>query len=203
MPGCRTRTAFGSLRTETQHAMNRREPIERLVRQHGVNAIHPSRASPPGPGRPLPATFEEFFTEHHPRAVRLAWLLTRSESAAEDIAQESLLATCLRFDELDEPAAFLSQVVVNQCRSWQRRAMTTRRVLAGVQPPEDVRDASEDVEVLDAVARLSHRQQVVIVARYWGGWSEKEIAAALECRPGTVKSLGSRAMEHLRRELDR
>jgi DNA-directed RNA polymerase specialized sigma24 family protein len=42
---------------------------------------------------------------------------------------------------------------------------------------------------------------VVIVARYWLGWSEAEIARALDCRPGTVKSLASRALAQLRQEV--
>ena len=41
----------------------------------------------------------------------------------------------------------------------------------------------------------------MIVARYWGGWSEAEIARALGCRPGTVKSLASRALDRLRGEV--
>jgi len=41
----------------------------------------------------------------------------------------------------------------------------------------------------------------VIVGRYWGGWSEAEIANSLGCRPGTVKSLASRALNRLRREV--
>jgi DNA-directed RNA polymerase specialized sigma24 family protein len=41
----------------------------------------------------------------------------------------------------------------------------------------------------------------VIVTRYWLGWSEAEIAQALNCRPGTVKSLASRALSQLRQEI--
>ena len=58
-------------------------------------------------------------------------------------------------------------------------------------------------ENLDALSRLTYRQRVVLVARYWGDWSEAEIAAALNCRPGTVKSIASRALSRLRTELER
>jgi DNA-directed RNA polymerase specialized sigma24 family protein len=43
----------------------------------------------------------------------------------------------------------------------------------------------------------------VIVTRYWAGWSEAEIAEALGCRPGTVKSLASRALDRLRKEVEK
>ena len=35
--------------------------------------------------------------------------------------------------------------------------------------------------------------------RYWADWSEAEIAEALGCRPGTVKTLASRGLERLPR----
>jgi RNA polymerase sigma factor (sigma-70 family) len=59
-----------------------------------------------------------------------------------------------------------------------------------------------DGELLELIGDLPYRQRVVIVARYWGGWSEQEIAGALGCRPGTVKSLASRALNRLRTEVE-
>ena len=58
-----------------------------------------------------------------------------------------------------------------------------------------------DADLFDLVGTLPYRQRVVIVARYWGGWSEAEIAQILGCRPGTVKSLASRALTQLRQEV--
>jgi DNA-directed RNA polymerase specialized sigma24 family protein len=43
----------------------------------------------------------------------------------------------------------------------------------------------------------------VIVLRYYADLSEAEIALALDCRPGTVKSLGSRALATLSKEIGR
>ncbi len=52
------------------------------------------------------------------------------------------------------------------------------------------------------VDRLPERQRAVLVLRYFEGLSEAEIAETLSCRPGTVKSLASRALDRLRKELD-
>ena len=38
----------------------------------------------------------------------------------------------------------------------------------------------------------------MLVLRYWSGLSEAEIATALDCRPGTVKSRATRALAALR-----
>ncbi|MCB0969033.1 MAG: sigma-70 family RNA polymerase sigma factor, partial [Ilumatobacter sp.] len=52
-----------------------------------------------------------------------------------------------------------------------------------------------------ALDRLPHDQRAVVVLRYWLGLSESEIADALDCRPGTVKSRHARALRTLLKEL--
>jgi RNA polymerase sigma factor (sigma-70 family) len=41
----------------------------------------------------------------------------------------------------------------------------------------------------------------VLVLRYYEDLPEREIAAVMGCKPGTVKSLSSRALEQLRKDL--
>jgi RNA polymerase sigma factor (sigma-70 family) len=53
----------------------------------------------------------------------------------------------------------------------------------------------------DVLFRLPYRQRAVLVLRYWGDWSEAEIADALGCRAGTVKTLASRGIARLRKEI--
>ena len=63
---------------------------------------------------------------------------------------------------------------------------------------------SLDARELDAVvAELPYRQRAVLVLRYWLDLSEADIARSLGCRAGTVKSLHSRALARLRKELAR
>jgi RNA polymerase sigma factor (sigma-70 family) len=58
-------------------------------------------------------------------------------------------------------------------------------------------------ELLDAVDALPFRQRAVLVLRYYHDLPEDEIAAALGCRPGTVKSLSARALQQLRKVVER
>jgi DNA-directed RNA polymerase specialized sigma24 family protein len=156
-------------------------------------------------GRALPETaksdFTAFYEQEFTQAARFAWLLVRSSAVAEDLAQEAFVALSRRFEEIDNPRGFVHRVVVNQARTWQRdeRRHTLKlarlsREYGPLTPP--------DVELFDLVGTLPFRQRVVIVTRYWLGWSEAEIAAVLDCRPGTVKSLASRALVRLRMEID-
>lgn len=147
-----------------------------------------------------PDSFEHFYRREYGQVLRLAWLLTNSEAAAEDIVQDAMASVYQAFDRIDSPAAYLRKAIVNNGRSYQRsehRHLQRLALLAGEPAAPDPGDR----ELLDAVGRLRYRQRVVIVTRYWGGWSEAQIAAALGCRPGTVKSIASRALQHLRREV--
>ena len=52
------------------------------------------------------------------------------------------------------------------------------------------------------MARLSDKDRLVIGYRFFLDLSEKEMAQALQCRQGTVKSRLSRALARLRNELE-
>jgi RNA polymerase sigma factor (sigma-70 family) len=159
-------------------------------------------ASPPGENAVLDeGGYVAFYRREYPGAVRLAGLLAGTSSAAEDIAQDALLILRERFDQVDNPSAYLRGVVVNCCRRWHRDRAQIRRRLELLRLGSRTTDELGANELADVVEKLPFRQRVVVVGRYWGDWSEAEIAEALGCRPGTVKSLASRAMASLRRQL--
>lgn len=153
-----------------------------------------------GAGVAEDARFAGFYRREYDRAVRLAWLLTGSAAAAEDVVQDAMAGLYRRFARVVAPEAYLRRAVVNLSRTWQRDERRQRERVSLLELERPVL-ARGDAELLEAVARLAYRQRVVIVARYWGGWSETEIAEALGCRRGTVKSLASRALDRLRQEV--
>jgi len=145
------------------------------------------------------STFEELYAREFVRAVRLAHLLTGANDVAEDLAQDAFLKVRDRLDRIDNPGGYITTTIVNLCRNWHR---SRERELARTQRA-GARDAvsSPHEDVLDVVDRLPFRQRTVLVARYWLDLPEAEIARLLGCRPGTVKSLASRGLETLRKEL--
>ncbi len=149
---------------------------------------------------PLAPSFGQFYAEQFDGAVRLAWLLTGSRAAAEDVVQDAMTAVFRAFDRVEVPEAYLHRAVVNAAKSRHRDEHRRAERLTLLERERPLAD-STDAELLDAIGRLPYRQRVVIVGRYWGGWSEAELAAALGCRPGTVKSLASRALARLRTEV--
>jgi RNA polymerase sigma factor (sigma-70 family) len=153
----------------------------------------------PNPTEAAGKTFAAFYEREYDRAVRLAWLLTGSLAAAEDVVQDAMTGVYRAFGRIDAPRAYLHRAVVNRARSRARDERRQREKVTMLE--QRVRLDPGDADLLTLIARLPYRQRVVIVTRYWGGWSEQEIARALRCRPGTVKSLASRALARLRTEV--
>jgi RNA polymerase sigma factor (sigma-70 family) len=56
-------------------------------------------------------------------------------------------------------------------------------------------------ELLDALGKLAPRQRAVLVLRYFEDLPEAQVAEAMGCSVGTVKSTTSRALERLRHVL--
>ena len=143
--------------------------------------------------------FDALYRREYAAAVRLAALLA-SSIVAEDLAQEAFARVHASAAALHSPGGYLRTTLVNLCRGWHRKEGRGARAMARIFPSPEEMDHG-DIEVLDAVASLPYRQRAVVVLRYWSGLTEREIAEALGCRPGTVKSLAHRALNALRKEL--
>ena len=146
--------------------------------------------------------FDTFFATNYPPTVRLAHLLTGSNSAAEDLAQDAFARVFPNMDRLDNPAAYLRTTTVNVCNNWHRSTIreADRFRRHGV---SDIEATMQNNELLASIRRLPYRQQAVLVLRFWLDLTEAEIAATIGCRPGTVKSLNARALDALGHELDK
>jgi RNA polymerase sigma-70 factor (sigma-E family) len=147
--------------------------------------------------------FNAFVAARSRHLLQTAYLLTGDRQRAEDLLQTALTRAYLKWDriESEDPEGYVRRTLANAHIDWWRRK-PWREVPTAQLPdtagPDDA--ASYDVRdaVLQALAVLSRRQRAVIVLRYYEDLSEAEIAAALGCSAGTVKSTASRAMTKLR-----
>jgi RNA polymerase sigma factor (sigma-70 family) len=129
--------------------------------------------------------------------VHLAYLLTGSRQTAEEIVQDAFVRLQTTRTSVLRPGAYLRTSVVNACRDVHRhRTVVDRTPLPRAEPV-----VAEHDELFDALARLPWRQQAVLVLRYHLDLPEADIASALGCRPGTVRSLTHRALTSLRKDL--
>ena len=126
--------------------------------------------------------------------LRVAFVLTGSAPAAEDVVQDVFARIGSRIDTLSEPASYLRVAVVNRCRSLHRRTVAAPT-------PDKASDTLMDVgliELRDALMALPLRQRSAIVLRYLCDLPEEEIAASLKCRRSTVRTLVRRGLAELR-----
>lgn len=144
--------------------------------------------------------FIALYRSEYPAMVRLAHALTGDSGAAEDIVQEAFIRIQGHSIGRDSPGGYLRTTVVNLCRDRARRHRREWRLALRMEsrPPLSL----EATEMVDVLLKLPYRQRAVLVLRYWADWSEADIADALGCRPGTVKTLASRGLVRLRREVE-
>jgi len=147
-------------------------------------------------------TFVDLYTQQYKRLVQVARLTTGSNALAEELVQDAFADLFRRYDRIGNPEAYLRLAVMSRCTSWVRRRVVARRHDEQRRPEPVASSDSTTVEVMDILARLPVRQRAAIVLRYLADWSERDIAASLGCKQGTVKSLLSRAIAQLAKELD-
>jgi RNA polymerase sigma-70 factor (ECF subfamily) len=152
---------------------------------------------------------EAWLDEAYPRAYRTACLILRAPADAEDAVQEAFLRVWRFRDAIpggEGRQAWLYRVVVNACLSRLRgekvwRARTGDDALqhlpAQSDPQRDAEDAALAECLGDALARLPEHLRVPVVLRYYSGLPEKDIAVAIQRRPGTVKSRLAEARRRL------
>ena len=145
----------------------------------------------------------------YPSSLRLAYLLTGDRQSAEDLVQEAFVRIFSRPRRLKDPAAFPSYVrqtitnlALSRGRASARERVRTDRVAAEAASAVELDLDLSSRELLAALDVLPDRQRTAVVLRFWLDLGEREMAQLLRCRPGTVKSLLSRALETLRSELD-
>jgi len=143
-------------------------------------------------------TFAEFYAGHFTELVRLAALLSGSTDTAPDLVQDCFVRLHGRWSSVRMPLPYVRRSVVHACASHHRRVARARRQPA---PEEQVSVLGAD-ELGDALAKLPARQRAAVVLRYYADLPDGDIAAALRCRPGTVRSLIHRALADLRGSIE-
>lgn len=162
------------------------------------------------------AAFGELARRHGRDALRVAQAMLGSPTEADDVVQEAMMKAYRALDRFRAEAPlrpWLLRIVANEARNRRRSAGRRGRLaervaaVAGVAVSGSaVSGSAESValvderarEVLRALGRLRAADREVIVLRYFAELSEAEMASALGCPAGTVKSRLSRALARLR-----
>ena len=151
---------------------------------------------------------EVLFELHRLAVLRTAYGIVGSHDLAEDVTQHvfvELFTSIKRFDGTRPFAPWLYRIVVNtslkELRRRDRRNIQLQEA-AYLPSPDPLPDLiAEESEVrrsiCAAILALRPKQRAAVVLRYFHGFNEAEMAVALGCRRGTVKSRLHTALRQL------
>jgi RNA polymerase sigma-70 factor (ECF subfamily) len=159
-----------------------------------------------------PALEQAAFTERLEAVLdpahRLATVLLRDRTAAEDAVQEAALKAWRKRDQLRGGAEgfrswFLS-IIANECRMARRtrwwHVIRTAEPLGGLDAGEDRAFASSDLRA--AVMRLDHGDRTALFCFFYLDLPMEEVARVLRVSPAAARARVYRAARRLRPELD-
>ncbi len=151
------------------------------------------------------ADFVAFYTERGDHLRNTAYLLCRDWHLAEDLTQTvftKLYRAWHRIDRHDALDQYARRVLLRafldeRRRPWRREYATEPGSAA---LDSTVRDSyADDGSALHAaLVRLPRRRRAVLVLRFWADMSVEQVAEAMECSTGTVKSQTARGLAQLR-----
>lgn len=151
------------------------------------------------------AEFRDYVARRLPALARLAYLLTTQPADADDLVQAALTKVYVAWSRVrrsDDVDAYVRAVVVNTHRSLVRRRRVRETLVPFVPERANPSTALSSVDdrggLAAALATLPPRQRAVVVLRYCEDLSEAQVAAALGCSVGTVKSQAAKGLAKLR-----
>jgi RNA polymerase sigma factor (sigma-70 family) len=148
-------------------------------------------------------TFEESFPELFRVAYRAAYRVTGDAGASEDAASEALSRAGVRWRRIgDRSLPWVVRVATNLAIDHARRHAREPRAVHDGSRAEGIESVPTKVDLYRALKVLPKRQREVVVLRYFGDLTEREIATELGLAPGTVKSHASRGLAALRAQLE-
>jgi RNA polymerase sigma-70 factor (ECF subfamily) len=156
--------------------------------------------------------FADLVDRHKDAVVNYLTRLTGDRDRAEDLAQETFLRLFRSAGSYTEQGllrGYLFRIATNLVRSEERREKRLRLLLpflgrqdhAEPTAPSGLLRQEVHREVSAAVAQLPLRYRVPLVLHEIEGWAYTEIAQALGCREGTVKSRIHRGRQYLKERL--
>jgi RNA polymerase sigma-70 factor (sigma-E family) len=155
--------------------------------------------------------FDEWVASNSQRLLRFAYVITGSQSAAEEMLQSTLAKAYEKWDRIssvENPVSYMRRMIVNAHLSWWRRI--GRRQARSESPSDDnggmidltAPDFTDQITISELVwqccLELPPMQRAAVVLRFYEDLTYAEIAAILKCPEATARSWVHRGLVALR-----
>ena len=152
--------------------------------------------------------FAAFVRTNTTTLLRSAYLLTGSQQAGEELVQDTFVRLYPRWSRVssaDAPMAYVRKSLTNNFLNHRRARVSSELPFAdppvGGHEPDIARSVTDRDLVSQLLDSLPPKSRAVLVLRFYDDLSDTDIAKAVGCRPGTVRSTVSRALASLRERL--
>lgn len=152
--------------------------------------------------------FEDFLDAELEGLGRYSQVLTGERQKAHDILAEAMIKVQLHWQRVGSmayPLAYVRRILTNQFleerRSWAGRMLRPMEPETIPQQPvwdRDPKRLDDRSELHDLLASLPKQQRAAIVLRHYLDLTDAEIADALSCSEGAVRTYISRGLAALR-----
>ena len=136
------------------------------------------------------------------RLYRTAYLYLGNEADALDAVDEAVYQALRAIKKLRHPEFFeswLTRILLNECHKELRRR---KRLLPEEAIPDSAGpDEYDSLPLKEAIRRLPEELKLVVILRFFSGYTQVETAEALQIPQGTVATRQRRALQLLRLEL--
>jgi RNA polymerase sigma-70 factor, ECF subfamily len=155
---------------------------------------------------------EALVRRHWESAHRAAFLIVHDAAAAEDIAQEAMLAAVRAIDRFDRRRPFrpwLHRIVVNRSVDWVRARARRAEVSVEVAGQNagtsgDTAEAPDSIsdELMRTLGALEPDDRALVVMRHVLGYRSSELGPMLGMPAATVRTRIARALARLRESME-
>jgi RNA polymerase sigma-70 factor (sigma-E family) len=151
--------------------------------------------------------FTEFVAARSQSLMRLAYVLTCDQHAAEDLLQGALIKAATHWGRIhSSPEAYVRRIMYrDQVSRWRSRDRRPETVVAQVPEPaaaDLTGRVAARLALTEALRALPPRKRAVLTLRYLDDLPESQVADILGCSVGTVRSQTHRALAQLRPVLE-
>lgn len=158
--------------------------------------------------------FDSLYKSCYRKTVRTASLICANSENLEDIVQETFYECFRDIPKLRKPEMFqawFNRILVRKCQKHIRKRVymdsldeeNAQEIKDRMDVQEMVETSQTNKQLMEAIERLDAPFRTTIILYYFNELSIREIAGAMHCMQGTVKSRLYYAKKKLEREIGR
>ncbi len=138
------------------------------------------------------------------KLYRVAWMLLGNETDALEAVDEAVYQALRNIKKLRHPEYFetwLTRILINACHKELRHRRHFFRNGEEAMPEPATDDVYEHLPLKEAIQQLPEDLRMVVVLRFFAGYTQAETAESLNIPQGTVATRQRKALQLLRLEL--